>query len=115
FMTLFAALACLLLCLSLAAPAHAADPVEIIVSGIEGDALKNVKESLVLPAGLVREGTVDRLWLERFAKQAEEKTRSALEPFGYYHAQIAVTVEPAGERYHLLIRVVPGEPVHLSD
>src|SRR6185369_9396092 len=112
---IYAFLVFLAIWLALALPLHAAEAVEVVVDGIEGDALKNVKESLVLPAGLVREGTVDRLWLERFAKQAEEKTRSALEPFGYYHAQIAVTVEPAGERYHLLIRVVPGEPVHLSD
>jgi translocation and assembly module TamA len=100
--------------LSLAAPLQAAETVETVITGIEGDALKNVKEELVLPAGLVREGTVDRLWLERFAKQAEEKTRTALEPFGYYNTMVTVTVEPAGERYRLLVRVVPGEPARLT-
>jgi translocation and assembly module TamA len=100
--------------LSLAVPLHAAEPVEIVVSGIEGGALKNVQESLVLPSGLVHEGTVDRLWLERFAKQAEEKTRTALEPFGYYHALVTVTLEPAGERFRLLVRVVAGEQVRLT-
>ncbi|MGB9080079.1 MAG: autotransporter assembly complex family protein [Desulfuromonadaceae bacterium] len=110
-----AALACLVIWLSLALPLHAAEPVEIVVSGIEGDVLKNVQESLVLPAGLVREGAVDRLWLERFAKQAEDKARTALEPFGYYHALVTVTVEPAGEEFRLLVRVVPGEPVRLTE
>jgi translocation and assembly module TamA len=115
--TFLIVLACLALWLSLAitASAHAAEAVEIVVSGIEDDALKNVQESLVLPAGLVREGTVDRLWLERFAKQAEEKTRTALEPYGYYNALAMVTVEPAGEGFRLLVRVVPGEPLHLTD
>src|SRR5450631_994356 len=89
---IYAALACLVLWLSLAVPLYAAEPVEIVVTGIVGDTLKNVRESLVLPAGLVREGTVDRLWLERFAKQAEDKTRTALEPFGYYHALVTVTL-----------------------
>jgi translocation and assembly module TamA len=113
--TIHATVAFLVLWLSLAVPLHAAEPVEIVVSGIEGDALENVQKELVLPAGLVREGTVDRLWLERFAKQADDKTRTALEPFGYYNALVTVTVEPAGEGYRMLVKVVPGEPVRLTE
>ncbi len=109
------ALGCLLFWLSLAVPLHAAEPFEIVVTGIEGDALKNVQETLVLPVGMVREGTVDRLWLKRFAEQAEHKTRSALEPFGYYNPLVTVTVEPAGEIPRMLVAVVPGEPVRLTD
>lgn len=112
--TIYAVLAFLALWLSLAVPLHAAEPVEVVVTGIEGDALKNVQESLVLPAGVVREGKADRIWLERFAKQAEDKTRSALEPFGYYNVQVTVSVEAAGEGYRLLVKVVPGEPVRLT-
>jgi len=113
--TIHAVLASLVIWLSLALPLHAAEPVEVVVSGIEGDALKNVRDTLVLPAGLVREGTVDRLWLKRFAEQAENKTRTALEPFGYYTPLVTVTVEPAGEGSRLLVTVVPGEPVRLTD
>jgi translocation and assembly module TamA len=113
--TIRAVFAFLALWLSLAAPLHAAEPVEIVVTGIEDDALKNVQESLVLPAGLVRDGTVDRSWLERFAKQAEGKTRSALEPFGYYNALVTITIEASGEGYRLLINVVPGEPVRVVE
>ncbi len=115
FGTIYAALAFLLLSLSFAPPLHAAEPVEIVVSGIEGDALKNVQETLVLPAGLIREGSVDRLWLGRFALQAVEKTRTALEPFGYYNPLVTVSVEPAGEGYRLLVTVAPGEPVRLTE
>ncbi|MDD2310515.1 MAG: autotransporter assembly complex protein TamA [Desulfuromonadaceae bacterium] len=113
--TIRAVFAILALWLSLAAPLHAAEPVEVVVTGIEGDALKNVQESLVLPAGLVREGTVDRSWLERFSKQVEGKTRSALEPFGYYNALVTVIVEATGEGYRLLVKVAPGEPVRLAE
>jgi len=112
---LHAVLACLVFCLFLAAPLHAAEPVEIVVTGIEDDALKNVRESLVLPGGLVREGTVDRIWLDRFARQAVDKTRTALEPFGYYNPLVTVTVEPAGERFRLLVKVDPGEAVRLTE
>jgi len=97
------------------APLHAADPVQIVVTGIEGDSLKNVQESLVLPSGITRDGTVDQIWLERFSKQAEDKTRIALEPFGYYNARIIVTVEPVEERYRLLVTILPGEPVRITD
>ena len=99
---------------SLAVPGSAAESVETVVSGVEGDLLKNVQGSLVLPSGLERDGAVDRLWLERFAKQAEQKTKSALEPFGYYNSQVTVTVEPVAERFRLLVRIQPGEPVRLS-
>jgi translocation and assembly module TamA len=110
-----AALAFLVLWLAMAVPLHAAEPVEIVVTGIEGGALKNVQETLVLPAGLVREGAVDRTWLERFAQQGMDKTRTALEPFGYYNAQVKVTVEPAEDGYRLLVEVMPGAPVRLTE
>ena len=113
--TIHAALAFLVFWFFLAAPLHAAEPVVIVVTGIEGDALKNVKETLTLPAGLVHEGAVDRLWLDRFAEQAEEKTRTALEPFGYYNSLVTVSVEPDGKRFRLRVKVVPGEPVRLTE
>lgn len=109
------AAACILFWLALALPLHAAEPVEIVVSGIEGPALKNVQDSLSLPSGLVRDGQVDRLWLERFARQAEDTARVALEPFGLYQARVTVAVEPGEERYRLLVTVVPGKPARLAD
>lgn len=94
----------------------AADPVEVIIEGIEGAALINVRESLSMPLGLVREGKVDRLWLDHFARQADEKTRTALEPFGYYAAQVTTSVETVGEGgYRLRVEVEPGEPVRIAE
>ncbi|MSN26230.1 MAG: BamA/TamA family outer membrane protein [Geobacter sp.] len=111
---ILAALSGLLCLLFTTAPLHAAEPVEIVVSGVEDEALKNVRDSLALPAGLVREGKVDKLWLDRFAKQVENKTKTALEPFGYYKARISVVVKPVEDTYRLLVNVVPGEPVRLT-
>jgi translocation and assembly module TamA len=94
----------------------AAEPIAVILEGIEGDVLKNVREALVLPSGLVREGIVDRLWLERFGKQANETVRTAMEPFGYYNARITVTTEESGSgTYRLRVKVEPGEPVRVTD
>ncbi|GFO55941.1 outer membrane protein assembly factor [Geomonas sp. Red276] len=100
--------------LSLATPALA-DPVEVEVNGVTGDALKNVEQALVLPYGLVREGKVDRLWLDRFAKQADEKVRLALEPFGYYHSKVSTDIrETKKEEYRLQVNVEPGPAVRLT-
>lgn len=108
-------LVCLLCWFSFILPLYAAEPLTIVVSGIEGDALKNVQGALALPVGLVREGTVNQLWLERFVKQADDKIRTALEPFGYYNALVTVTRELDGTETRLLVKIVPGEPVRVAD
>jgi translocation and assembly module TamA len=116
FMSVHAAIICLVLLFGSASPVCAADPVKVEVTGIEGAAQKNVREALTLPYGLVRDGKVDSLWLDRFAHQAVEKARTALEPYGYYHAQVAVSIREAGKDAYLLsVAVVPGEPVRLTE
>jgi translocation and assembly module TamA len=113
---LYVVMAFIILLAFMAVPLPAAETVEVIVEGIEGDVLKNVREALVLPSGLVREETVDRLWLERFGKQANETVRTAMEPFGYYNARIAATIEDGGSGvYRLRVKVEPGEPVRVAE
>jgi translocation and assembly module TamA len=113
---LSSSIALILLLMVTAFPLSAAAPVAIVVEGLEGDVLKNVREALVLPSGLVREGAVDRLWLERFGKQANETVRTAIEPFGYYNARIAVTTEESGSgAYRLRVKVEPGELVRVAE
>lgn len=108
-------LAFLLFWLCPSPPLQAAEAVQVIVSGVEGDALKNVRETLQLPAGLVRDGKVDQLWLERFAQQARTAAGTALEPFGYYRSHVTVSTETDDDGYRLLIHVVPGEAVRLAE
>ena len=115
FPFLLTLLACGALLLGSPTSLHAASPVELEVKGVEGAAEKNVREALALPTGLVRDGKVDRFWLDRFAGQAAQKARLALEPYGYYHAQVGVSVqEEKGGKYRLLVQVTPGEPVRLT-
>lgn len=102
--------------LSLALPVSAAEPVEVVVEGVEDQVLDNVRLALALPPGLVHEGKANRLWLQRFSGQAVEKVHAALEPFGYYNAQVQVVMEPLEEeRYRLLVTVVPGKPVRVGE
>jgi len=109
------ALALLTLLFLFTMPLQAAEPLKIVVTGVEGDVLKNVMATLVVPAGLTKEGPVDKQWLERFAKQSVGKIKTAMEPFGYYNAQVTATIKQEGERYSLQVDVLPGEPLRATD
>jgi translocation and assembly module TamA len=93
----------------------AAEPLEVVIEGIEGDALKNARDSLTLPPGMVREGLVDRALLDLFLRQIPEKVRKSLEPFGYYEAQVSANVEKTEDgRDFLRVKVIPGEPIRVT-
>jgi translocation and assembly module TamA len=97
-------------------PLSAAEPIEVVVEGLEGDVLNNVRDMLALPYGLVQEGNVDRLWLERFGRQADEKILTAMEPYGYYTARVTTTIEEVRSgAYRLRVSVIPGEPVRVTE
>ena len=55
-----------------------------------------------LPAGLVREGKVDRLWLERFARQAEEKAEPLWNPSATIRQGSPPLLEPVEEGHYIL-------------
>lgn len=93
-------------------PLEVKEPLQVTVVGVKGDELKNVEFALTLPVGLVHEGKVDSLWLERFKNQVPDKVRLALEPFGYYEVQTKVSLETVDEGiYRLHVEVKPGKPV----
>jgi translocation and assembly module TamA len=109
--------AALLALLALAAPARGADPVQVVVRGVENEARKNVLAALALPPGMVTEGRVDRRWLERFADQAPRRVTEALRPFGFYDARATASLEEIdpGRSYRLVVTVTPGEPVRVGE
>ncbi|MFZ3115950.1 MAG: autotransporter assembly complex family protein [Syntrophales bacterium] len=111
-----ALLAFMALMICFAAALLAAEPVTVILEGIEGDVFENVTAALALPQGLVSEGKIDQLWLERFAQQADAKVRTAMESFGYYSARAAVTIEQGNSgEVRLRVRVEPGELVRVLE
>lgn len=97
-------------------PVIAGEPVQVFVRGLEGDALANVQAALTLPPGIVREGEVNVLWLELFRRDAPEKAKKALEPFGYYSPEITVSLETSDAGgYILRVTVVPGRQVRVTE
>ncbi len=96
-------------------PLMAEDPLQVIVEGLEGEELKNVRAALTLPPGVVRGGTVDRQLLEIFQRQIPEKVQRALEPFGYYDAQVSTVMEKMEKDEALIrVKVIPGEPIRVT-
>ncbi|NPV03319.1 MAG: outer membrane protein assembly factor [Syntrophaceae bacterium] len=94
----------------------ASESVTVVVEGLSGKERANVEAALAVPPALVREGRVDRQWLERFERQAPGKVRDALEAFGFYKPDVTTRLETPGEGvYRLTVRVDAGEPVRLSD
>lgn len=111
--TVFALCICAMLLPS--PPVWAAEPVEVVVTGLEDEALENVEAALTLPPGLVRDGEVNRPWLDLFVNDAEKKVREALEPFGYYDPNVAVSLSSRSKgEYRLTVDVKPGIPVRIA-
>jgi translocation and assembly module TamA len=93
----------------------AAEPLEVVVEGIEGDALKNAQAALALPPGMIREGVIDQALLNLFRRRIPEKIQKSLEPFGYYEAQASSNMEKTEDGRELLrVKVTPGEPVRVT-
>jgi translocation and assembly module TamA len=94
----------------------AAEPVELVIDGIEGDAIENIRSALTLPVGIVTEGVVNSLWLDYYIHQVPEKVKKALEPFGYYSANVDVHLNTLEEdrHYRISVKIDPGTGVHVS-
>ena len=83
--------------------------VKIEITGLSGARLQNVKATLTLPPGIVRNGTIEERWLERFAGKAPKMVADALEPFGLYRSATTVTIEKTDElTYRIKVSVDPG-------
>lgn len=93
----------------------AAETLEVVLHGLDGEVFENVKSALTVPEGMVREGRVNESWLEYFRDGAEDKIRKAMEPYGYYNPGVKVIPEKSDGRYSLVIRVSPGKPVRITE
>jgi translocation and assembly module TamA len=93
----------------------APSPVEVAVTGIEGEKLDNVRAALDIPSGIVRNGDVNMPWLERFEKQVPDKVKRALEPFGHYDVRTKTRIEKTTDGYVVIVDVSPGRPTLVAD
>lgn len=94
--------------------AEEATSFEVIVKGVEGEVLKNVQLALTPPEGMVKEKGIDELLLGLFIKEAPQKIREALQPFGYYQGQIQTVTERQPDRFRLSVTINSGEAVRIE-
>jgi translocation and assembly module TamA len=96
-------------------PVRAAETLEVVVRGVQGEVLENVQAALAIPQGLVQEGKVNKLWLDYFEGRVAGKVKTALEPFGYYNSRITVKLEAQHRQsYRIVVDVAAGEPVRVT-
>lgn len=87
-----------------------AERVKVEIEGVEDDMLEAARASVELKQYEERE--VTGVEVRRLFEGAEEQIRAALEPFGYYDAQVESTLtRPDGADYLAAFRVTKGEPV----
>ncbi|MBE0427020.1 MAG: outer membrane protein assembly factor [Nitrospirae bacterium] len=115
-MLFFIRIACILIVLLISAfHLFAEGTAEVVIHGLEGELLENVKSALTIPAGMVKDGKLNMLWLAHFKENADEKARKALEPFGYYSPDIEVKIDKTAEMYSIVVVVDPGQPVRIAE
>jgi len=103
----------LALALMLAPAALVAQPVVTEISGIDGEMRANVAASMSLKQAEDLEQV--SVWrLRQMASDAREEVRQALEPFGFYSANVSVRLEEPdddGAPWRARVQIEPGEPV----
>ena len=99
-----------------ALPAAAVQIREVRIAGVEDELADNVRGRISLAQHPPSE-TLTEARLEYLVEQAPEEARRALEPFGYYDAEVAVTVQPGrnGAGVRVDLRIDPGEPVRVRE
>ncbi|TWI13595.1 autotransporter assembly complex protein TamA [Aerolutibacter ruishenii] len=104
-----------LLGLSMAGAAQAAKVTRVDIRGLDEAMTINVRTSLSLVDAIDRDVSGRRLGY--LVREAENETREALEPFGYYSATITVERDRDDDTgdTSVVITVLPGEPVRVRE
>lgn len=100
------------LLLGFALPTLALTINTVAVEGVNAAMRDNVRARLAL-ASWSPEKTLTEATLAYQLRQVPDQVHAALEPFGYYDAEVETNVSREGQRVNLRITVRPGEPVRV--
>ncbi|TDK28986.1 autotransporter assembly complex protein TamA [Luteimonas terrae] len=95
------------------AAAHAARVDKVDIVGLDEEMTENVRVSLALYESVGRDISGRRM--AYLLREAENQTRKALEPFGYYSPTIDVQRNREGETFTVRVTVDPGQPVRVRN
>ncbi|KAA2284276.1 autotransporter assembly complex protein TamA [Arenimonas fontis] len=101
----------------LAAPAAALELRQIEIQGLEDPALRdNVAASLSLRRlDAERRARLSEGRLAYLLRRTPREARQALEPFGYYAAEVELEQRREGGQVDVIVRIRPGEPVRVGE
>lgn len=103
---------CLLLC-AVAPLASAA--IRIDVTGVDGDARRNVMVRLSVERYRERPADVDEDVMRRLCDRIDGEVKSGLRPFGYYSPRVTARCEAQGIDWQVDIAIETGEPVRIRE
>ncbi|MEO7773342.1 MAG: autotransporter assembly complex family protein [Steroidobacteraceae bacterium] len=83
--------------------------VSIEIEGLSGEQADAARDNMELQQFLERE--VSATQLGRLVERGREQIRKALEPYGYYDAQVESDLAQADGQYRAIYKVTPGERV----
>ncbi|WP_202843704.1 autotransporter assembly complex protein TamA [Luteimonas saliphila] len=106
-------LAIVALCLFAAGAARAVEVGTVEILGLDEEMTQNVRVSLSLVEAMGQDLSGRRMGY--LVREAENETREALEPFGFYSPTIEVERSRANGSVSVTIRVDPGEPVRVRN
>ncbi len=101
-----------LLLLGCAPPTLALTINTVTVEGVSGAMRDNVRARLALASWPPKKSLTEAT-LAYQLRQVAGQVNAALEPFGYYDAEVDTHVSREGKRINLRITVAPGEPVRI--
>lgn len=100
-------------CIFFAQSAFAGEEVRVIVSGISGDALKNVQDRLAVEQRSY--GKVLTIAdVQNFYNHAPENIQNALKPYGYFKAHVYGRLIHQPTAWTALFQVIPGPPLYIT-
>ncbi len=101
-----------LLFMLLMLPTVANAAVKLEVQGVEDPLRHAVIEGVQLSQYRNRE--VTEAQVQRLYGQADQQARKALQPYGYFDAQVSGSIKQLGKDWQVILNVDPGEPVRVD-
>ena len=86
--------------------------VQLVVRGVDEPLQQAIGASVGLSQYAQRD--VSEAQIQRLYAQAQAQAKTALEPYGYYDAEVAAQLQQAGKDWKVTLDVRPGEPVKVA-
>lgn len=90
-----------------------ATTLQMQISGLSGSILKNVQERLLLSQTAYSETLTPEV-VQTFYKNAPDNIRKAIEPFGFFNADIQANLTQSGDNWQASFTIHPGTPVRIT-